>query len=158
MNFFLKKNILAVVFTVLTVFSLTGCDVFDDENTHGGDPITYYADYIIKGTVNTTLKEPIKDIRVIISELYTNTLTGADILINPDTLYTNSVGEYSFTRKGFTNAFRVLVVDIDGMLNKGDFSSDSLDVSTFVFADGDSASYLGTATADGRDFILKEKQ
>lgn len=101
-----------------------------------------HADYVVKGKVTNTEKEPIQNIQVVVDKEHWK-----------DTVYTDEKGEYQWAWDGFPRETNVKVVAND---TTGRYASDSTTVE-FSFdrskADG---WYEGVGTAEA-DFELKKK-
>ncbi|MBC8603356.1 radical SAM-associated putative lipoprotein [Parabacteroides acidifaciens] len=113
-----------------------------------------HSNYTIKGQVTNETNIPIPGIRIC-------SPYGEDIPY-ADTLYTNNKGEFSYTFDGFSrrNEIPLLLTDIDGEENGGNFAPDSVSVS-FKGAEltgGDGSWYLGEATKEVTIVLKKKKE
>lgn len=116
---------------------------------------TTFAQYEINGTVTDAATNlPLKKIRMI--------RLGTDYLLYSDTIYTDSIGKYSFTLTDYyaKNAtFSLKIEDYDAGLNGGEFATQNVNVKfsaldwSYVDIVGD---YKGEATKN-QDFQLTKK-
>lgn len=133
---------------LLMLFGFPGCD-----RIHTDMYGTPHSKYTIKGKVTNESNVPIPKIQI--CSPYGENVSYAD------TLYTDGKGEFSYTFDGFFREDNIplLLSDIDGEANGGNFAPDSVSVSfkDVEVTGGDGGWYLGEATKNVA-IVLKEKK
>ena len=153
-----KIGFFALLFSLL---GLGGCEAIEEigiQEAMYGSP---YAHYSVKGTVTDENGNPIENLEV---RLYgVATYEGRDYAVpNPlEPVKTDRQGTYHLEMSGriFTTV-QVNVNDVDGAANGGEFASDSLRNSTFMFLkdkDDKSAWSVGNADISMPDIKLKKQ-
>ena len=133
----------------------------DEPDEYGSTPVEYgtpHADYILKGTVTDEVGAPIKGIKTSLKEVYGHK-TGYCV----DSIQTNESGNYQLKLGKESNFFKenvkLIVEDIDGEANGGEFLSDTLDIDyskAVKVGEGDQRWYEGTFEVV-TDIKLKKK-
>ena len=122
---------------VLTaLLSMLGFSCSLDEPEEYGTPVEYgapHADYILKGTVTDEAGTPIQGIKTSLKEVYKD----EGHIYGMDSIQTNPSGNYQFTYQLGSDFYgnplgsehiKLIVEDIDGEANGGEFLSDTLDI------------------------------
>ena len=134
----------------------------DEPDEYGSTPVEYgtpHADYILKGTVTDEAGTPIKGIKTSLKEISKDD-TGTHVF-GIDSIQTNESGNYQLKYSGMPyNRTKLIVEDIDGEANGGEFLNDTLDIDygkAVEVEEGDHHWYVGKyeVTTDVR---LKKKQ
>lgn len=135
----------------------------DEPDEYGSTPVEYgtpHADYILKGTVTDEAGTPIKGIKTSLKEISKND-TGTYVF-GIDSIQTNESGNYQLKNSGmpYDKRVKLVVEDIDGEANGGEFLNDTLDIDygkAVEVEEGDHHWYDGKyeVTTDVR---LKKKQ
>ena len=103
----------------------------DEPDEYGSTPVEYgtpHADYILKGTVTDEAGTPIKGIKTSLKEISKND-TGTHVF-GIDSIQTNESGNYQLKNSGmpYDKRVKLVVEDIDGEANGGEFLNDTLDI------------------------------
>ena len=103
----------------------------DEPDEYGSTPVEYgtpHADYILKGTVTDEAGTPIKGIKTSLKEISKND-TGTYVF-GIDSIQTNESGNYQLKNSGmpYDKRVKLVVEDIDGEANGGEFLNDTLDI------------------------------
>ena len=135
----------------------------DEPDEYGSTPVEYgtpHADYILKGTVTDEAGTPIKGIKTSLKEISKND-TGTHVF-GIDSIQTNESGNYQLKNSGmpYDKRVKLVVEDIDGEANGGEFLNDTLDIDygkAVEVEEGDHHWYVGKyeVTTDVR---LKKKK
>ena len=116
------------------------------------------ADYIIKGTVMSEAGTPILGIKTSLKQVV-QTVTGSYVY-GIDSVQTSELGAYQLKSNEMPAGFTKLIVeDIDGEANGGEFLSDTLDIDygkAVKLEEGDGKWYAGTFEIS-QDVKLKKK-
>ena len=117
------------VLTALLSMLGYGCSL--DEPDEYGTPVPEYgaphADYILKGTVTDEAGPPVQGIKTSLKEVYKDE-TG-NYAFGMDSIQTNESGNYQLKYSGMPyDRTKLIVEDIDGEANGGEFLSDTLDI------------------------------
>ena len=162
------SNFYKVILGALMAFlGFGGCSKLDPGNNKVmyGQPTAYYK---FNGTIKDEAGNPIKGIRVVFnpnskvdetSDNYPYYLLG-----NVDTLYTNDKGQFGkeklkYMQTSITNDAVVIIDDVDGAANGGEFQKMTLSKSQFKvekITDGDGVWYKGNYNITA-DATLKKK-
>jgi putative lipoprotein (rSAM/lipoprotein system) len=117
-----------------------------------------HADYIIKGTVTDEAGTPIQGIKTTLKNLYGVSPQNGQVL---DSFLTDDSGKYQVYDNGMESSQTKLIVeDIDGEENGGEFLSDTLDINhekAVQTKEGDGRWYQGSFEIT-QDVKLKKKQ
>ena len=117
------------VLTVLLSMLGYGCSS-DEPMDMYGTPVEYgapHADYIVKGLVTDEAESPVQGIKTSLREVYQTEKETQ--LFGMDSIQTNEFGNYQLKYVGMPDIRTKLVIeDIDGEANGGEFLSDTLDV------------------------------
>jgi len=138
--------------TVLTaLLSMLGFSCSLDEPEEYGTPVEYgvpHVDYILKGTVTDETDTPVQGLKISLKEVYKDDTGTYGYGI--DSIQTNESGIYQlkFTKASYFNreSIKLIVEDIDGEANGGEFLSDTLDIdfdNAVKVAKGDRWGYEG---------------
>ena len=135
----------------------------DEPDEYGSTPVEYgtpHADYILKGTVTDEAGTPIKGIKTSLKEVYKDD-TGTYVF-GIDSIQTNESGNYQLKNRGmpYDNRKKLVVEDIDGEANGGEFLNDTLDIDydkAVKVGEGDHHWYVGKYEV-ATDVRLKKKQ
>ena len=158
----------AILASLLSMLGFSGCDGFGKDMY--GSPImeygTPYADYQVKGVVTDEAGQPIPGIRVELAERVEYVGEKGEQQIDDhglDTLQTDARGEYkSRLLEDYANSshyLKVIVEDVDGPANGGEFQGDTLSVSDLErkkIKEGDGGWYTGRYEYTG-DVTLRKK-
>ena len=127
-----------------------------------GTPVEYgapHADYIVKGLVTDEAESPVQGIKTSLKQV--DKTEAGTITFGMDSIQTNETGGY---RLGYTGlpqtGIKLIVEDIDGEANGGEFISDTLDVDfnkAVQTKEGDGRWYGGVYEIT-QDVKLKKKQ
>ncbi len=103
----------------------------DEPDEYGSTPVEYgtpHADYILKGTVTDEAGTPIKGIKTSLKEISKDD-TGTHVF-GIDSIQTNESGNYQLKNSGmpYDKRVKLVVEDIDGEANGGEFLNDTLDI------------------------------
>ena len=133
----------------------------DEPDEYGSTPVEYgapHADYILKGTVTDEAGTTIKGIKTSLKEVY-QTEEGAHYY-GMDSIQTNESGNYQLKYRGMPyDGTKLIVEDIDGEANGGEFLSDTLDIDynkAVKVGEGDNHWYAGKYEVT-TDVKLKKK-
>ena len=161
-----KPRMFGFIALMFALLVLGGCNTSialkEDESLGSGCGYPY-AHYSVKGTVTDENGNPINDLEV---RLYgVTTYEGQDYAIPiPNRLKsvkTNRQGVYILETDGYIyNTVQINVNDIDGASNAGEFASDSLRNSTFMFLkdkDNKKKWLIGNADISMPDIKLKKR-
>jgi putative lipoprotein (rSAM/lipoprotein system) len=117
----------AVLTTLLSMLGY-GCST--------GEPVEYgaleeygvpYADYIFKGIVTDEAGTPVKGIKTSLKSVFQN--EDEHYVLGLDSVETDVAGNYQLKYVGLKDrSLKVIVEDIDGEANGGEFLSDTLDI------------------------------
>ena len=134
----------------------------DEPDENGSTPVEYgapHADYILKGTVTDETGTPVQGIKTSLKEVYKD----EGHIYGMDSIQTNPSGNYQFTyRLGsdfYGEHIKLIVEDIDGEANGGEFLSDTLDIDynkAVKVGEGDNHWYAGKYEVT-TDVKLKKK-
>ena len=117
------------VLTVLLSMLGYGCSS-DEPMDMYGTPVEYgapHAYYIVKGLVTDEAESPVQGIKTSLREVYQTEKETQ--LFGMDSIQTNEFGNYQLKYVGMPDIRTKLVIeDIDGEANGGEFLSDTLDV------------------------------
>ncbi|MBQ9650413.1 MAG: radical SAM-associated putative lipoprotein [Prevotella sp.] len=119
----------AVLTALLGLLGFESCDSPDE---YGPIPCEYgtpCADYQISGIVTDESNSPIKDIKVSAKFVY-QAIDGRVETYGVDSTQTDGLGKYAFESRRFYGDpdLKLIVEDIDGEGNGGDFKSDTIDI------------------------------
>lgn len=118
------------VLTVLLSMLGYGCSSSEDPLDMYGAPVEYgapHADYIVKGQVTDETGTPVQGIKTSLREVYQTEKETQ--YFGMDSIQTNEFGNYQLKYVGMPDIRTKLVIeDIDGEANGGEFLSDTLDV------------------------------
>jgi len=129
----------------LVLLGFASCEGGDTPCEYG----TPHADYEIKGKVQNEEGQPMKGMRVIVTE--NPSPTGETYPGQCDTLYTGDAGEYLFEEDyAVTNKYRVVCEDPNGV-----YKADSVDVN--MKPEHGKGWYMGSDSKE-IDFELKKKE
>lgn len=116
----------AVLTTLLSILGY-GCSS-DESLDMYGSPVEYgspHADYIVKGTITNESGTPVQGIKTSLKEVSENVKTAYGI----DSVQTNATGDFQLKYTGMERkSIKLIVEDIDGEANGGEFLSDTLDI------------------------------
>ena len=151
------------VLTVLLSMLGYGCSSSDDPLDMYGTPVVEYgvphADYIIKGRVTDEAGVAVQGIKTSLKQL--NQTEGGTMAFGIDSIQTNELGAYQLKYTGMWRVDNKLIVeDIDGEANGGEFLSDTLDLDykkAVQIEKGDARWYDGVYEVT-QDVKLKKKQ
>ena len=145
------------VLTALLSMLGYGCSSTEEPLDMYGPPVEYgtpHADYIIKGRVMDESGTPVQGIKTSLRKVDKVRAYGID------SVQTNVSGNYQLKHTGWQNQYyKVIVEDIDGEANGGEFLSDTLDIDydkAVKTKDGDGKWYLGIYEIT-QDVKLKKK-
>ena len=147
---------------VLTaLLSMLGFSCSSDEPEEYGPVLEYgvpHADYIVKGTVTDETGTPIQGIKTSIKGFYPEVV--GVFVEGIDSIQTDASGQYQLKYMGMPHKyFKLIVEDIDGEANGGEFLSDTLDIDfdkAEKAKDGDGHWYEGVYNIP-QDIKLKKK-
>ena len=128
----------------------------------GGSEVEEYgcpsADYIIKGNVTDEAGTPVQGIKTSLKQVY-KTMTETHVY-GIDSIQTSESGNYQLKSNGIPAGLTKLIVeDVDGEANGGEFLSDTLDINydkAVQTKKGDGKWYAGTYEIS-QDVKLKKK-
>ena len=145
------------VLTALLSMLGYGCSSTEEPLDMYGPPVEYgtpHADYIIKGRVMDESGTPVQGIKTSLRKVDKVRAYGID------SVQTNVSGNYQLKHTGWQNQYyKVIVEDIDGEANGGEFLSDTLDIDydkAVKTKDGDGKWYHGIYEIT-QDVKLKKK-
>ena len=145
------------VLTALLSMLGYGCSSTEEPLDMYGPPVEYgtpHADYIIKGRVMDESGTPVQGIKTSLRKVDKVRAYGID------SVQTNASGNYQLKHTGWQNQYyKVIVEDIDGEANGGEFLSDTLDIDydkAVKTKDGDGKWYHGIYEIS-QDVKLKKK-
>ena len=145
------------VLTALLSMLGYGCSSTEEPLDMYGPPVEYgtpHADYIIKGRVMDESGTPVQGIKTSLRKVDKVRSYGID------SVQTNVSGNYQLKHTGWQNQYyKVIVEDIDGEANGGEFLSDTLDIDydkAVKTKDGDGKWYHGIYEIS-QDVKLKKK-
>ena len=140
----------------------------DEPDEYGSTPVEYgapHADYILKGTVTDETGTPVQGIKTSLKEVYKD----EGHIYGMDSIQTNPSGNYQFTYRFGSDFYgkphetgehiKLIVEDIDGEANGGEFLSDTLDIDynkAVKVGEGDNHWYAGKYEVT-TDVKLKKK-
>jgi putative lipoprotein (rSAM/lipoprotein system) len=143
LEFTMWKGYNKIIAILLSLLGFSGCE--DPLNTKAEYGVPS-ADFIVKGKVlSKTSSLSIPNIRVILKD------TSAHATVEPDTVYSNSEGNYELKVTDFPtdNTYNLNFSDIDGTLNGEYASKDTLiEFVAPVFTNGDGHWYSGKTTKE----------
>ena len=146
------------VLTALLSMLGYGCSL-DEPEEYGPIVLEYgvpHADYIVKGTVTDEAGTPIQGIKTSIKGV----IPENEVVYGLDSIQTDVSGQYQLKYMGMPNNWLKLIVeDIDGEANGGEFLSDTLDIDfdkAEKAKDGDGHWYEGVYNIP-QDIKLKKK-
>ena len=152
----------AVLTALLSILGF-GCSSEEPMDMYG-PPVEYgtpQADFILKGTVTDEIGTPVQGLKTSLKEVYKH-----DLVTNTygvDSIQTNESGNYQLKLGKESNFFKenvkLIVEDIDGEANGGEFLSDTLDIDynkAVKVGEGDQRWYEGTFEVV-TDIKLKKK-
>lgn len=150
------------VLTVLLSMLGYGCSSDEPMDMYGTPVVEYgapHADYIVKGLVTDEAESPVQGIKTSLKQV--DKTEAGTITFGMDSIQTNETGGY---RLGYTGlpqtGIKLIVEDIDGEANGGEFISDTLDVDfnkAVQTKEGDGRWYGGVYEIT-QDVKLKKKQ
>ena len=147
------------VLTALLSMLGYGCSSEEPMDMYG-TPVEYgcpHADYIFKGLVTDEAGTPIQGIKTSLKDFYGETPQYVDTV---DSILTDASGKYQVGYDGMKSSRMKLVVeDIDGEANGGEFQNDTLDLDfdkTVQTKEGDGRWYGGVFEIS-QDVKLKKK-
>ena len=118
----------AVLTALLSVLGF-GCST-DEPEEYGTILMEYgtpYTDYIIKGSVTNEAGEPVRGIKTSLKSVFDN--ENEHYVLGLDSVETDVSGSYQLKYVGLRDrGLKVIVEDIDGEANGGEFLSDTLDI------------------------------
>ena len=133
----------------------------DEPEEYGPNILEYgcpHADYILKGTVTDEAGTPIQGIKTSLKDVYQTEKETQFFGI--DSIQTNESGNYQLKYDGLPDGRTKLVIeDIDGEANGGEFMSDTLDIDynkAVKISEGDNHWYTGKFEVT-TDVKLKKK-
>ena len=149
------------VLTVLLSMLGYGCSS-DEPMDMYGTPVEYgapHADYIVKGLVTDEAESPVQGIKTFLKQV--DKTEAGTIIFGMDSIQTNETGGYQLEYTGLPQpGIKLIVEDIDGEANGGEFISDTLDVDfnkAVQTKEGDGRWYGGVYEIT-QDVKLKKKQ
>jgi putative lipoprotein (rSAM/lipoprotein system) len=117
---------------VLTaLLSMLGYGCSSDEPDMYGTPVAEYgvpyATYMVEGTVTDEANNPIQGIKTSIKGIFPN---GDKVYVDAvDSVLSDASGKYQLRYRGMDRPeYKLIVEDIDGEANGGEFLSDTLDI------------------------------
>ena len=116
----------AVLTTLLSILGY-GCSSDEPMDMYGSPPEygSPHADYIVIGTVTNESGTPVQGIKTSLKEVSENAKTAYGI----DSVQTNATGDFQLKYTGMERkSIKLIVDDIDGEANGGEFLSDTLDI------------------------------
>jgi putative lipoprotein (rSAM/lipoprotein system) len=143
-----KRWYQAILSALLTILGFETCSVGSD----GDDaPIICeygmpFATYNLKGTVTDETGKPIEGIKTSVKYVFDRP-TGETEAWGIDSVKTDADGQYKLQTDDIHNDIRLIVEDVDGMANGGQFRSDTLSIDrskAVKTAEGDGNWYMGT--------------
>ena len=136
------------VLTALLSMLGYGCSSTEEPLDMYGPPVEYgtpHADYIIKGRVMDESGTPVQGIKTSLKKVFEN--NNKHYALGVDSVQSDVSGNYQLKSTDRQNQYdKVIVEDIDGEANGGEFLSDTLDVDynkAVKTKDGDGKWYLG---------------
>ena len=118
------------VLTALLSMLGYGCSSSEDPLDMYGTPVEYgapHADYIVKGLVTDEADFPVQGIKTSLKQV-DKTEVGT-ITFGMDSIQTNETGGYELRYMGLPQTdIKLIVEDVDGEVNGGEFLSDTLDI------------------------------
>ena len=149
------------VLTVLLSMLGYGCSS-DEPMDMYGTPVEYgapHADYIVKGLVTDEAESPVQGIKTSLKQV--DKTEAGTIIFGMDSIQTNETGGYQLEYTGLPQpGIKLIVEDVDGEANGGEFLSDTLDVDLIKAVqtkEGDGRWYGGVYEIT-QDVKLKKKQ
>ena len=149
------------VLTVLLSMLGYGCSS-DEPMDMYGTPVEYgapHADYIVKGLVTDEAESPVQGIKTFLKQV--DKTEAGTIIFGMDSIQTNETGGYQLEYTGLPQpGIKLIVEDVDGEANGGEFLSDTLDVDLIKAVqtkEGDGRWYGGVYEIT-QDVKLKKKQ
>ena len=107
-----------------------GCTLDEPMDEYGSPIVEYgtpHADYIVKGIVTDETGTPIEGIKTSLKQVYQTSTT--NYVYGLDSLQTDGSGNYQLQYRGMQNPdVKLIVEDIDGEANGGEYQSDTLDI------------------------------
>jgi putative lipoprotein (rSAM/lipoprotein system) len=138
-----------------------GCSSTEEPLDMYGPPVEYgtpHADFIIKGRVMDESGTPVQGIKTSLKKVFEN--NNKHYALGVDSVQSDVSGNYQLKSTDRQNQYdKVIVEDIDGEANGGEFLSDTLDVDynkAVKTKDGDGKWYLGIYEIT-QDVKLKKK-
>jgi len=136
------------VLTALLSMLGYGCSSTEEPLDMYGPPVEYgtpHADFIIKGRVMDESGTPVQGIKTSLKKVFEN--NNKHYALGVDSVQSDVSGNYQLKSTDRQNQYdKVIVEDIDGEANGGEFLSDTLDVDynkAVKTKDGDGKWYLG---------------
>ena len=118
----------AVLTALLSVLGF-GCST-DEPEEYGTILMEYgtpYADYIIKGSVTNEAGQPVRGIKTSLKSVFDN--ENEHYVLGLDSVETDVSGNYQLKYVGTQDrSLRLIVEDVDGVANGGEFLSDTLKI------------------------------
>jgi len=149
------------VLTALLSMLGYGCSSTEEPLDMYGPPVEYgtpHADFIIKGRVMDESGTPVQGIKTSLKKVFEN--NNKHYALGVDSVQSDVSGNYQLKSTDRQNQYdKVIVEDIDGEANGGEFLSDTLDVDynkAVKTKDGDGKWYLGIYEIT-QDVKLKKK-
>lgn len=118
------------VLTVLLSMLGYGCSSSEEDVEMYGTLVEYgapHADYIVKGIVTDEAETPVQGIKTFLKQV--DKTEAGTIIFGMDSIQTNETGGYQLGYTGMSQTdIKLIVEDVDGEANGGEFLSDTLDV------------------------------
>ena len=118
------------VLTVLLSMLGYGCSSSEEDVEMYGTPVEYgapHSDYIVKGQVTDEADTPVKGVKTFLKQV--DKTEAGTITFGMDSIQTNETGGYQLGYTGLPQTdIKLIVEDVDGEANGGEFLSDTLDV------------------------------
>ena len=119
------------VLTALLSMLGYGCSSLDEPLDMYGSPVEYgtpNADYVFKGTVTDEAGTPVQGVKAVLKEMPDY---APGYAYGIDSTQTDAAGKYQIDTRIYVSStgVRLVVEDIDGEANGGEFLSDTIDVS-----------------------------
>ena len=119
----------AVLTALLSIlgFGCSGEEPMDEYGTILMEYGTPYADYIFKGTVTDEAGTPVQGIKTSLKNVFEN--DNKQYVLGLDSVQSDGSGAYQLKYVGMRDrGLKIIVEDIDGEANGGEFLSDTLDI------------------------------
>ena len=151
------------VLTVLLSMLGYGCSTSEEEDVYMYGALVEYgaphADYIVKGIVTDEAETPVQGIKTFLKQV--DKTEAGTIIFGMDSIQTNETGGYQLEYTGLPQpGIKLIVEDVDGEANGGEFLSDTLDIDfnkAVQTKEGDHRWYGGVYEIT-QDVKLKKKQ